>query len=59
MDLRSGFKTGTIGAAHLEDFTGLMIPNVSNHCNSFSTISLITYGKGRYLQNFGATDGSM
>ena len=53
------FQTVTISAAHLEDFTGLMSPKVSYHCNSFSTISLIEYGKVWALQNLGTTDGSM
>ena len=59
MDFQSDFKTGTIGAAHFEDFTGLMTLKFSNLCNSFSTISFIEYGKGLALQNLGTIDGSM
>ena len=59
LHLQSGFRTGTIGAAHLEDFTGLTIPKFSSRCNSFSTISFNKYSNGLALQNLGTTDGSM
>ena len=48
-----------IGAAHLEYFTGEIIPWSCKRYSSASTFPFKAYGKDLALQNFGGTEGSM
>ena len=38
------FRTGTIGAAHSENFTGSRVSSLTRHSNSSSTLALKAYG---------------
>ena len=49
----SGFRIGTVGAAHSENCAGSIVPSSCNHLSSSSIFSFLAYGTGRAMQNLG------